>query len=122
MKQNNGKLKIAIAVLSVAIVLCGLLIAWLLIAGQRTEGKLARVYQNDQVVYEVDLSQVKEPFTYRVEGADGGYNDILFEPGQVSCTDANCPDQVCVHTGTIDSGVLPIICLPHQVIVKIETE
>lgn len=122
MKNNNAKLKIAIAVLSVAIVLCGLLLAWLLIAGHKTDGMLVRVYQDNVVVHEADLSKVTEPYTYRVEGADGAYNEILVEPGKVSCKEANCPDQVCVHMGAIDSGLLPITCLPHKVIVKIETE
>ncbi len=120
MGKMSGKMKIVIAALSVAVVLCGLLIAWLLIAGQTKEGQIARVYQDGVVVYEVDLSTVTDPFVYRIEGEDGAYNDILFEPGRVSVQEANCPDQVCVETGVIDSGLLPIICLPHKVLVKIE--
>lgn len=122
MKHNSGKLKIAIAVLSVAIVLCGLLIAWLLIVSHNTGGTMARVYQNSVVVHEVDLSTVKESYIYRVEGENGAYNEILVEPGQISCKEANCPDLICVNTGVITSDLLPITCLPHKVLVQIEME
>lgn len=122
MKNNSGKLKIAIAVLSVAIVLCGLLIVWFLIVSHDTGGTIARVYQNSVVVHEVDLSKVNEAYTYRVEGENGAYNEILVEPGQISCKGANCPDQICVKTGTINSDLLPITCLPHKVLVQIEME
>lgn len=122
MKNNSGKLKIAIAVLSVAIVLCGLLIAWLLIVSHDTGGTIAKVYQNNAVVHQVDLSQVRESYTYRVEGENGAYNEILVEPGQISCKEANCPDQICVKAGVINSDLLPITCLPHKMIVQIEME
>lgn len=122
MKQKNGKWKLIVAILAVAIVLGGLLTSWLIITNYQTDGKIARIYQGDTVVYEVDLSKVEEPYTYRVEGKDGAYNDILIEPGKISCCEANCPDQVCVNMGKIDSGMLPITCLPHQVLIKIESE
>ena len=116
----KGKVKIVIAALAVAIVLCGLLIAWLLISNVKTENTMARIYRDNVLLYEVDLAAVTEPYTYRVEGADGGYNEIFIEPGQISCREADCPDQICVEMGTIDSGVLPITCLPHKVVVRIE--
>lgn len=122
MKNNSGKFKLAIAVLSVAIVLCGLLIAWFLIISYDSGSTMARVYQNNVVVYEVDLAKVTEAYTYRVEGENGDYNEILVEPGQISCVEANCPDQVCVKSGVINSELLPIVCRPHQMIVQIETE
>jgi hypothetical protein len=33
---------------------------------------------------------------------------------------ANCPDQTCVKQGVIKDGTVPIVCLPHKVIVRIE--
>ena len=116
----KGKIKILIAVLSVAIVLGGLLIAWLLISNMKTENTIARVYRDNVLLHEVDLSTVTEPYTYRVDGVNGGYNEILIEPGQISCKKADCPDQICVEMGTIDSGLLPITCLPHKVVIRIE--
>ena len=116
----KGKLKIVIAVLAVAIVLCGLLIAWLLISNAKTENTIARIYRDNVLLHEVDLAAVTEPYTYRVDGVNGGYNEILIEPGQISCTEADCPDQICVEMGTIESGLLPITCLPHKVVIRIE--
>ena len=32
---------------------------------------------------------------------------------------ADCPDQVCVHQGWISDSTVPIVCLPHQVIIEV---
>ncbi|MDD5952673.1 MAG: NusG domain II-containing protein [Oscillospiraceae bacterium] len=122
MKQSNGKWKGIIAALAVALVLCGLLLTWLLLQNHTSSGTIARVYQDNVVVREVDLSKLTGEETYRVEGADGAYNVILFTPEGVSCKEANCPDQICVKMGRVDSELLPITCLPHKVLIQIETE
>ena len=123
-KQHTGKRiapwKIVVFALGAAIILGGLLTAWLIISNLKTSNTIANVYQDGKVVYSVDLSSVTEPYTYEVTGAHGERNLVFVEPGQISMKEASCPDQICVHTGTIDSGVLPITCLPNKVIVRIE--
>lgn len=123
-KQHTGKRiapwKIVVFALGAAIILGGLLTAWLIISNLKTSNTIAKVYQDGKVVYSVDLSSVTEPYTYEVTGAHGERNLVFVEPGQISMKEASCPDQICVHTGTIDSGVLPITCLPNKVIVRIE--
>ena len=55
-----------------------------------------------------------------VTDRDGGENVISVEPGRIRISDANCPDHVCVDTGWISDGVIPIVCLPHQLVIRIE--
>ena len=45
-------------------------------------------------------------------------NVCVIEGGKVRMTEADCPDQVCVHTKPIP-GNGDIICLPNRVILKI---
>lgn len=101
-------------------VLGGLLTAWIVISNLKTSNTIAKVYQDSSEIYSVDLSKVTEPYTYEVLGTHGERNLILIEPGRISVKEASCPDQVCVHTGTIDSGLLPITCLPNKVLIRIE--
>lgn len=53
---------------------------------------------------------------------DGEKNTIVIENSTVRMTEANCPDQTCESTGTIDSIGETIICLPHKVVIRITDE
>ena len=56
--------------------------------------------------------------TYTVE-TDDGYNTILIENGTIKVIEANCPNQVCVHTKAISESGEMIVCLPHKLVVEI---
>ena len=51
-------------------------------------------------------------------------NIIVISDRSVRCSESNCDNQVCVHTGAInaDAQGLPIVCLPHRLIVAVEGE
>ena len=119
-KQPSKTWKIVLIALGIAVVLGGLLALWLVIAQWKTGNSIARVYQDGKEVYSVDLSRVQEPYLHEITGADGARNVLRVEPGKISMAEASCPDQVCVHTGAIDSGILPIVCLPNHIVVRIE--
>ena len=51
---------------------------------------------------------------------DGGENRVWVQDDLVFMDDANCPDQTCVKQGVIRDSTVPIVCLPHKVIVRIE--
>lgn len=46
-------------------------------------------------------------------------NTLLIREGKASVTDATCPDKICVHHRPISRVGETIVCLPHQVVVKI---
>ena len=83
-------------------------------------GTTAVIAKNGQVLHEIRLDTLSEPKTFYISGMDGEENWIRVEHGRVCMERASCPDQVCVDQGYIDSGVLPIVCLPNQVIITIE--
>ena len=47
-----------------------------------------------------------------------GYNIISIHDGQVSVTDADCPDKYCVKQGEISKNDESIICLPHKLVIE----
>lgn len=51
-----------------------------------------------------------------------GYNRIRVESGGLFMEYADCPDQVCVRDGRIDSPGELLVCLPHRLIVEIKGE
>ena len=105
-------------IILIAVLLCVCLAASILVLGGKTQSATARLYQGGALVRTVDLSQVDKPFSFTVEGPAGS-NTIQVEPGRIRVSQADCPDQVCVHQGWISNSVAPIVCLPNQVVIRI---
>ena len=49
----------------------------------------------------------------------GEGNVCEIRDGSVRMTEADCPDQVCVHTAAVGRGGGSIVCLPNQVVLRI---
>ncbi len=56
--------------------------------------------------------------TYTIE-TDYGTNILFIENGTVNITEADCPNQVCVHTKAASDIGDMIVCLPHKLVVQI---
>ena len=83
-------------------------------------GTVAVVSQDGKELQRIDLSRVKEPYTIRIDGKDGGYNIVLVEPGRICVLEASCPDKVCINQGWISDSSKPIVCLPNKMMIVIE--
>lgn len=83
-------------------------------------GTIAAVYQNGTLLRTIDLAAGEAPYTFSVTGP-AGENVIEVERGRVRVRSADCPDQVCVRQGWISTGAVPIVCLPNQLVIQIET-
>lgn len=106
----------------IAILLGVSIIASLFIQTIHQEGKIAEIYQEGKLVKTINLDTVKKAYTFTLEDEHGGHNTILVEPGAISIQEADCPDQICVHQGKISDGIKPIVCLPHELVIKINGE
>lgn len=52
---------------------------------------------------------------YRVQGRLGTVT-VVVRDGVVRCSESECPDEVCVHSGALAAG-RPIVCAPNGVAV-----
>ncbi len=109
-----SKRMIAISVILVIICVGGI-VAFLCMKQTSVADPVAEIYVDGVLVRTEALSQAQ---CFRVD-TEHGYNDILIEDGAVSVTAADCPDKVCVNTGATNSSVVPIICLPHRLEIRI---
>lgn len=82
-------------------------------------GVVARITLDGELVEEIDLSAVTEPYTFTLEGPGGFTNTIQVEHGRIRVLEAGCPDQVCVNQGYISDGTVPIVCLPNRLVIEI---
>lgn len=106
---KRGDLYLIGGCLLAALVCCGL---WLLL---RRDGGTVIVEQEGRETarYALDVDR-----TVRIEGP-GGYNTLVIEGGQARLSDADCPNRLCVKTGSIRHGGESIVCLPHRLVVRI---
>jgi hypothetical protein len=80
------------------------------------EGELkAEIYVNKKLYETVSLNEEK---TITIN-QDGKINVVHVHDGGVEIEDANCPDDVCVKTGFVNTKSRGIVCIPHKVQVKI---
>lgn len=93
----------------------------------------ACIYQNGTLLKTIDLSRISAPYSFTIESPDGGFNTITLRPakdstkvsgenapGTICISDADCPDRLCVSMGESASSLLPIVCLPHGLVIQIK--
>lgn len=82
-------------------------------------GSVAAVYIDGELYGTYDLSAVVIPYEVRIE-TERGYNTIRISRGAVEVAEADCEGQDCVRQGQIHDDLIPIVCLPHRVVIQIE--
>lgn len=111
----NKAAKWLVAALGLALLGSG---AWIMV-GQKAAGDPHVVIEVDGEIYaDYDMDEVKGIIP--ISTPNGGENRVWVQEDLVFMDSANCPDQTCVKQGVIKDGTVPIVCLPHKVIVRIE--
>lgn len=87
--------------------------------GEAPEKLTARIYQDGLLMQSIDLHAVTQPYTITISAPDGGYNTLEIRPDAIGIIDADCPDRLCIATGFASSTRLPIVCLPHRLVIQL---
>ncbi len=104
--------------IGILFIVCLALSIWLITA--KTGADTANVYVDGVCVYSVRLNGITEPIEVHITGKNEITDTVRFESGRVCVAQAECPDQVCVHTGWISDSAMPIICLPARMTIRVE--
>lgn len=114
--MRKDKKKMWIIILAALFVICaGAFFALRLLA---PEGTTARISVDGELIDEVDLSRVTEAYDIEID-TEYGHNTVHVEPGAISVTEADCPDGICMRQGKLSSAGVPIVCLPHRLVIEI---
>ncbi len=84
-------------------------------------GTTAVIYINGEEYRRIDLSKTDRPYEFTIE-TEYGSNTVLVEHGAISVSSADCPDKICVNQGRLTQAGVPIICMPHRLVIRIEGE
>ena len=111
----NKATKAILAVLVLAVIASG---AWIFLGKSAAENPRVVIEVDGEVYASYDMDEVKG--IVPISTPNGGENRLWVQEDLVFMDSANCPDQTCVKQGVIKDGTVPIVCLPHKVIVRIE--
>lgn len=112
----KDKKKMWILILALVFIVCaGAFIALKLFA---PEGSVARISVDGELLQTIDLSRVTEAYDIDIDTAYG-HNTVHVEPGAISVTEADCPDGICVRQGKLTTAGVPIVCMPHRLVIEI---
>ena len=109
------RLKVAICIALAAA--AALIAVWCVMRNAERENPIAEIRLNGVVIREVPLSEDCE---FVVE-CETGTNTVTVRNGEVCVSAADCPDKVCVRTGAISGGAVPIVCLPHRLEIRVKS-
>lgn len=85
----------------------------------KNKGSTAVITLNGEVLCEIDLDSVQEPYTIEVHGECE--NTVYVEKGGIKVLSATCPDKVCVNRGILSSqDPSPIVCLPNRLVIELK--
>lgn len=110
---RKADMRLLAGILSVAVVM-----TVVIQIGIKKPGETAVVTVDGKVVKELPLS--RDTNEIEIEGYQGGINRIVVSEGWVYMSYADCPDELCVHTGRIRNTGETIVCLPHRVVIEIK--
>ncbi len=88
--------------------------------GQENDPRIAVITRDGNKIAELDLNEITEPRQFTLD--DGIHVKIVAENGSIRFVEADCPDKICVKTGTLTEPGQQAICMPSKTIVKILDE
>ena len=80
------------------------------------EKNTVRIVSDGEVLYTIDLSTAEDRVFDIPCGAHR--NTVEIQDHRIRVRDADCPDQTCVRMGWLASSAMPIVCLPHHLVIE----
>lgn len=75
-----------------------------------------RIVSDGETVYAADLSRTGDT-TFDIN-YQGHTNTVEIKNHRIHVLKADCPDQTCVNMGWLSSSSMPIVCLPHRLVIE----
>ena len=119
MKSDMKHKKVALILSALIILLFVVCVGMLYFRTTHRDSMTAEIYLDGELIRQIDLSTVTSEYQFTVNDGSGGSNTITVRPGAIGITQADCPDKLCVHQGFMQNDLLPIVCLPHHLVIRI---
>ena len=110
---------VKICIIFICIILAGAVVS-LIFMSRPAASTFIEIVQDGDIIYTIDIANEKNK-TIRIDSPDGGYNIVEIKDGQVHISEADCPDGTCMKTGYLRSEEIPIVCLPHRLVIRFKS-
>lgn len=118
--KHTKSIRIAATAAAVIFVLSLVLMAGMLYQSKKGQaGRTVMTIQEGEVLYTFDPERMQDQEIV-ITAPGGGTNTITIREGEVCVSQADCPDQICVKSGMLRPEGLPIVCLPHHLMIQFE--
>lgn len=114
---KKGDLFLLLVGLVIVILLMGFYQSGQASTGQDSDPRIAVITRNNIKIAELDLNKIEKPQYFKLD--DGIDVTIVAQKGSIKFVDADCPDKICVKTGTLTKPGDQAICMPSKTIVRI---
>lgn len=111
--KTGDKILIFLAAAVTAVVML-----WNTLGVSLAERPVAVITRNGEIIRQIDLDNVNAPEYINLNGEINQV--ILVEKGRIRFSESDCPNQTCVETGWLTKPGEKAVCVPSQVVVKIE--
>ena len=81
---------------------------------------VVRIISGGEVIRTVDLAAAADE-VFEVTAGDM-HNTVEIKDHRIRISSADCPDRTCVNMGWLSSGAMPIVCLPHHLVIEFVTD
>ena len=112
----KGKIKSWILLFAAVFIIC---IGAFLLLSNGSIGTVAIIRVDGEVYKKIDLDTVTVAYDIEIR-TEFGYNKIHVVNGGISVTESDCRDHICIEQGEIDNEAVPIVCMPHRLVIEIE--
>ena len=75
-----------------------------------------RITSKGEILYTIDLNTSEDKTITIPDGEH--YNTVEIKEGKIRVKDADCPDKTCINMGWLSSSAMPIVCLPHHLVIE----
>lgn len=106
--------------LTVFLLIMSVSLIFIFLPKQESNDKVALVYYKNELVHTFDLTNPKQT-TFSIEAANGLVT-IEAQDGKVRVIEETSRRNICSIQGWSDSTIEPIVCLPNELYIKIESK
>ena len=103
-------------ILLAILVLCAICTTFILVKSSALTGQMVKITSDGKLVELIDLKKSADRI-FTIEN-ELGKNTIKIQNGKISIIESDCPDKICISMGELKSELMPIVCLPHKLIIS----
>ena len=117
--EKSLRFRIVLASCFILVLFISALLAIFLTKGREMVGSCkAYIYSDGELIKVLNLDEEPDS-SFDIVSKNGGVNTLTIKNHDIRVEKADCPDGLCVKCGFARGNSLPIVCLPHKLVIEI---